>query len=142
MVEVLHAGDKWLGGQHVIPRKLRQSLPKTAARASDAQSMPFIKQLEQARAQVQAANADPWRIRLERIRGKVGDDGIERVSTQAVFDFLEVPQRSRTAGACRRLANLMRELGWSPIKARGMTQSGFRDQVRGYARDKTGESVF
>jgi hypothetical protein len=79
---------------------------------------------------------------IERVRGKVGDDGIERVSTQAVFDFLEVPQRSRTAEACRRLAELMRELGWSPIKARGMTQSGFRDQVRGYARDKTGESVF
>jgi hypothetical protein len=84
----------------------------------------------------------PWHIRLERIRGKVGDDGIERISTQVVFDFLEVPQRSRTAGACRRLAQLMRELGWSQVKARGLTQSGFRDQVRGYARDNTGQSVF
>ena len=123
-------------------KELKRGRPQTSARPSDAPSMPFIKQLEQARAQVQATNADPWHIRLERIRGKVGDDGIERISTQAVFDFLEVPQRSRGAGACRRLARLMRELGWSPIKARGMTQSGFRDQVRGYARDKTGESVF
>jgi hypothetical protein len=123
-------------------KELQRGLPQTAARASDTQSMPFIKQLELAKAQVQAANADPWHIRLERIRGKVGDDGIERVSTQAVFDFLEVPQRSRTAGAYRRLARLMRELGWSQIKARGLTQSGFRDQVRGYARDNTGESVF
>jgi hypothetical protein len=84
-------------------KELKRGRPQTAARPSDAQSMPFIKQLEQARARVQAANADPWHIRLERVRGKVGDDGIERVSTQVVFDFLEVPQRCRTAGACRRL---------------------------------------
>ena len=123
-------------------KELERGRPQTAAGCSDAQSMPFIKRLEQARARVQAANADPWHIRLERIRGKVGDDGIERISTQVVFDFLEVPQRSRTAGACRRLAQLMRELGWSQIKARGLTQSGFRDQVRGYARDNTGQSMF
>jgi hypothetical protein len=29
----------------------------------------------------------------------------------------------------------MRELGWTPMKARGLGQSGFKDQVRGYARD-------
>jgi hypothetical protein len=101
----------------------------------------FIAVLKQAQKEAQTPR-DPWHLRLERVRGKKGDDGIERASTQAVFDFLEVPQRSRTAGACRRLAKLMRELGWSAIKARGMTQSGFRDQVRGYARDNTGESVF
>jgi len=65
----------------------------------------------------------------------VGDDDIERVSTQALFDAFEVTQRSRTAPACRRLARLMRELGWSPMKARGLTQAGYRDQVRGYARE-------
>ena len=73
---------------------------------------------------------------MERVRGKAGYDAVERISTQDLFDLLEVPQRARTAGACRRLAKLMRELGWSPVKARGMTQGGFRDQVRGYARDK------
>jgi hypothetical protein len=86
--------------------------------------------------------AEPWRLRLERVRGKMGDDGIERVPTQTLFDILEVPQRSRGAGACWRLAKLMRELGWSPVKARGLTQSGLRDQVRGYARDKTGLSQY
>ena len=49
------------------------------------------------------------------------------MQSQDLFDCLEVPQRVRNAGACRRLATLMRELGWAPIKARGMTQSGFRD---------------
>jgi hypothetical protein len=34
------------------------------------------------------------------------------------------------------LAELMRELGWSPIKARGLNQAGFRDQIRGYARER------
>ena len=104
--------------------------------------MSFLELLRQSRAQALARTADPWRLRLERARGKIGDDGIERVSTQALFDLLELPQKTRTAGACRRLAKLMRELGWSPIKARGLTQSGFRDQVRGYARDKQGSPLF
>jgi hypothetical protein len=96
--------------------------------------MPFIELLRQSKMEALARSADPWRLRLERVRGKVGYDGVERVSTQDLFDCLEVPQRARNAGACRRLATLMRELGWTPVKARGMTKGGFRDQVRGYAR--------
>ena len=89
------------------------------------------------RSRIQAtAGLDPWRLRLERLQGKLGDYGVERMSTQAVFDFLEVPQSVRSAGACRRLASLMRELGWGPIKARGLNQGGFREQIRGYARDR------
>jgi hypothetical protein len=88
-------------------------------------------------AQHAARNRDPWRLPLERLRGQIGDDGIERLSTQAVLDVLQVPQRSRGAGACRRLARLMRELGWRPVKARGLNQRGLREQIRGYARDKT-----
>jgi hypothetical protein len=103
--------------------------------------MSFIADLKKARDEMRAQTAeqlDPWRIRLERVRGKTWDDGVQRVSTQSLFDFLEVQQRSRNAGAARRLAKIMRELGWSPIKARGMTPGGFTDQVRGYARIKTG----
>jgi hypothetical protein len=81
---------------------------------------------------------DPWRIRLERARGRIGDDGVERVSTQSLFDLLEVPQRNRNAAAARRLARIMRGLGWAPIKARGQTPGGFTDQVRGYARTNAG----
>jgi hypothetical protein len=66
---------------------------------------------------------------------------MERIATAAVLDFLEVPQRSRGAGACRRLARLMRELGWRPVKARGLNQRGLREQIRGYARDKTGSPL-
>jgi hypothetical protein len=101
----------------------------------------FIGLLKQTRSEA-AAKPDPWRLRLERVRGKVGYDQIERVSTQTLLDLLEVPERGRNAGVCRRLAKLMRELGWTPIKARGLTPTGFKDQVRGYARDQSGQALF
>jgi hypothetical protein len=104
--------------------------------------MSFVELLRQTRTRALATSADSWRVRLERARGKLSSDGIERVSTQSLFDLLEVPQRARSTGACRRLAKLMRELGWTPTKARGLTQSGFREQVRGYARDKGGSVLF
>jgi hypothetical protein len=104
--------------------------------------MSFLEQLKQSRAKVRATPADPWRLRLERARGKVDEsDGIERVSSQALMDLLEVPQRARTAGACRRLAKIMRELGWRQIKARGLNQRGLLEQIRGWARDKRGSPL-
>jgi hypothetical protein len=102
----------------------------------------FLEQLKRGREAVRARNADTWRLRLEGVRGKVGDDGIERVGTQTLLDLLDVPQRGRGAGTCRRLAKLMLELGWHPIKARGLTPTGVRDQIRGYARDRKGLSLF
>ena len=68
------------------------------------------------------------------VHGKIGDDGIERITTQLLLDILEVPQRNRGAGACRRLAKLMAELGWMAVRVRGLTQGGYLEQVRGYAR--------
>jgi hypothetical protein len=103
--------------------------------------MSFLEELEKAKAQAHAQAADAWSIRFERVKGKVSFDGIERVTTQALFDILDVPQRGRTSGACKRLAAVMRAQGWSPIKARGLT-SGFRNQVRGWAKDRRGTTVF
>jgi hypothetical protein len=88
--------------------------------------LSFIELLKATQAAAQVRNADPWRIRLESVRGKIGDDGVERTSTQALFDRLDVPQSSRGAGACRRLASLMRDLGWMPVKARGLTRAGIK----------------
>jgi hypothetical protein len=87
---------------------------------------------EQAR---QQRTAHPWEFPIERLRGEVGLDGVERVSTQTVFDVLEVPQRARTAPACSTLAKLMLAYGWTPVRFRGLTRGGFLDQVRGYARE-------
>jgi hypothetical protein len=103
--------------------------------------MSFIGRLQKVRDQVRAQRANPWHVRLESVRGKVGDDGVERISTHTLFDILEVPLRSRNAGAGRRLAKLMRELGWTQIKARGLTPTGLKDQVRGYARDADRSSM-
>jgi len=91
--------------------------------------------LRKLEAELAARDADPWRGPLERLRGKVGDDGIERVTTQTVFDILEIPQRNRGAGACRRLAKLLTQLGWTAVRVQGLTRGGYREQVRGYCRD-------
>jgi hypothetical protein len=96
---------------------------------------PWWQVLEEAKRPPEEQTLDPWRLRLERLRGQIGDDGLERVSTQVVLDILEIPQRSRGAGACRRLAKLMTELGWSAVRVRGLTRGGYREQVRGYCRE-------
>jgi hypothetical protein len=99
--------------------------------------LSFLAQIREAEAKIADAPAvDPWLLPLGRLRGKIGDDGVERIATQVIFDILEVSQRARGAGACRRLAKLMRELGWRPIKARGLNQRGLLEQIRGYARDQ------
>jgi hypothetical protein len=76
---------------------------------------------------------------LERLKGQIGDDGLERVTTQAVLDILEVPQRNRRAGTYRRLSKVMTEIGWTPIRVRGMTRGGYLEQVRGYCRPASGD---
>ncbi len=96
--------------------------------------MSFLSRLQEEQQKLAAQNADPWRLPLERLQGKIGDDGIERITTQLLFDVLEVPQRNRKAGACRRLAKLMAELGWQAVRVRGLTRGGYLEQVRGYCR--------
>ena len=97
--------------------------------------MSFLDKLHDERAKIAERNSDPWRLALERVRGKIGDDGVERITTQLLFDLLEVPQRSRGAGACRRLAKMMAELGWTAVRVRELTRGGYLEQVRGYCRE-------
>ena len=59
---------------------------------------------EEAAKSAAAESADPWRLRLERVRGKLDFyDRLERIGSQTLLDLLEVPQRNRTAGTFRRL---------------------------------------
>jgi hypothetical protein len=98
----------------------------------------FWEELQEAKqqwAQEEQKKVEPWGLRLERLRGKVGDDGVERITTQAVFDILEISQRSRGASACRRLAAVMRDLGWTPVRLRDLTCGGYKEQIRGYCRE-------
>ena len=101
------------------------------------------------RGRVEAAKAaatetvDPWRLTLERVRGKVDFfDGLELISSQTLLDLLEVPQRNRTAGTFRRLAKVMAELGWTAVRARDLTREGFLEQIRGYCRDARNRQSF
>jgi hypothetical protein len=83
-----------------------------------------------------AEDTDPWRLALERVRGKVDFyDRLERVSSQTLLDLLEVPQRHRTAGTFRRLAKVMAELGSTAVRVRDLTRGGYLEQIRGYCRD-------
>ena len=100
--------------------------------------MPFVTLLQEVKAAAQMPSAaDPWAMPIERLRGQVGSDGIERISTQALLDLLEVPQKERKRSTFTRLSKLMREAGWVPIRARELTRGGGakRDQARGYARE-------
>jgi len=94
----------------------------------------FLEKLHEAQARV-AVPVDPWRLRLERVSGKIDYDGLERVGSQTLLDLLEVPQRNRTAGTFRRLAKVMAELGWTAVRVRELTRGGYKEQVRGYCRD-------
>jgi hypothetical protein len=97
--------------------------------------MSWLDKLEKAKAEMTARNVDPWRLPLERVRGKIDYDGIERVTTQVLLDILEVPQRSRRAGIYRHLSKIMVELGWTPVRVRARTRGDYLEQVRGYCRD-------
>jgi hypothetical protein len=101
---------------------------------SEGNKVSFLEKMRAAAAEA-VQPIDPWRLRLERVRGTTGFDGLERISTQTLLDILEVSQRQRTAGSCRRLAKLMAELGWTAVRVRDLTMGGYKEQVRGYVRN-------
>jgi hypothetical protein len=95
----------------------------------------FIQRLRDAAHSVQEVEReDPWTPALRKIKGRVGHDGVERISTADIWDELEVPMRARAALTVR-LSRVMRGLGWRNIHARGLNPGSYRDRVRGYARE-------
>jgi hypothetical protein len=100
----------------------------------DKRKMSWQELLEKACAKRIDRDADPWRLPLQRLRGQIGGDGVERITTQLVLDVLEVPQEQRRAGCYRRLSKVMAGLGWSAVRVRGLTRGGYLEQVRGWAR--------
>jgi hypothetical protein len=98
-------------------------------------NMSWISRLQDAQAAAPAPNVDAYRLPLERLRGQIGDDGLERVSTQTVLDVLGILQHRRRVGTYKRVCKLMVELGWTPVRVRGLSRGAYLEQVRGYARD-------
>jgi hypothetical protein len=109
---------------------------------AELESMPFVDKMRAvAERAKREAIAHPWELVIGRLRGKVGSDQIERLSTTAIFDALEVPMTARTSAACVTVARLMRAAGWSPVRFRCLTPGSWREQVRGYAREVTRAST-
>ena len=66
--------------------------------------MSFVETLRRARAKAIQQRPHPWLVRLQGLKGSTGRDGVERITTQAVLDALEVPQIARTSAVCSTLA--------------------------------------
>jgi hypothetical protein len=98
----------------------------------------FVQKLREIAEATRKANAEhPWEPTLRKLKGRVGPDGVERISTNQVFDALEVPMRRRPSQTVQ-LSRLMQRLGWTNIRARGLNPGSYRDRVRGYAREVPG----
>ena len=90
--------------------------------------MSFLKSLAQACAELDAHHEDPWRKKVEaEVRGK------DTISTAALLDAVRAPA---TTGTARRLAAVMRDLHFIPIKSRRLMPGGRAGNTvtRGWAR--------
>jgi hypothetical protein len=90
--------------------------------------MSLLGKLREACAELEAHRDDPWRKKVEAaLRGK------DAISTAALLDLLRVPA---TTSNCRRLATIMRELNFIPIKSRRLMPGGRagNEVTRGWAR--------
>jgi hypothetical protein len=98
----------------------------------------FVQSLRDGAQRARSSRAeDGWLPILRKLKGRVGHDGVERLSTNDVFDALEVLMRRRPSETIR-LSRLMRSLGWQNIRARGLNPGSYRDRVRGFAREVAG----
>jgi hypothetical protein len=89
--------------------------------------MAWIDKLRAATPEPAAPPQDPWHRRLSKAL-----EGVEAMSTVALLDLLDARP---TSGKARRLAAIMRELKFIPIKSRRLVPGGFRDTVtRGWTR--------
>ena len=90
--------------------------------------MSLIERLHRAQAEMLADQEDPWRHVLERAL----PSNMTSTSTVALLDLLSFP---RTTGNARRVAQIMRQLGWVGIKSRRLAPGGWRTtECRGWSR--------
>ena len=90
--------------------------------------MSFLGKLAEARAELEAHQEDPWREKVEAaVRGK------HTVSSAALLDLVRVPATTNNA---RRVAAIMRDLNFIPIKSRRLMPGGRAGNTvtRGWAR--------
>ena len=99
-------------------------------------SKSFVERLRVTRQRI--TPSDPWIATLRNLRAQIGHDGVARVSTEAIFDQLDLSVLKRTPDAAKRLRGLMILDGWVPVRSRHVTSRGRAARVRGYARMSKG----
>jgi hypothetical protein len=115
--------------------KLREG---TGAHAGD-DTKPFMQVLKES-AEHASDEEHPWMETLRKIKGRIGPDQIERISTRDCFDALLVPMKKRP-GLTLQLSRMMRELNWSNIRAWGLNDHSVLSRVRGFARPAPGSKA-
>jgi hypothetical protein len=95
---------------------------------------PWLTQLRDAAEAMAEQSDDPWALVLDNLRGHVVG-GVERISTQEIYEKLGVRRNVQSGNTGRRLAIYMADRGWKSIRAHGLNPHGrFSTRVRGYAR--------
>ena len=110
-------------------RRIRESI-QGGSTSNAAANVPWRARLREIS---EAMKLDPWERALRNFRGVIGKDGVERVSTCELFDFLEIAEALRARGAVR-LSVVMEKLGWQRVRMHRLNRCGYSDRVRGYAR--------
>lgn len=95
-------------------------------------SRSFLERLREAKSKIEPF--DPLTESLRSLEGSVGSDRIERISSEAIFEALEVPPFKRTPEVAKRIKLSMSKLGWTAVRARLVTSRGRAARIRGYAR--------
>lgn len=82
---------------------------------------------------------DPWQEKLAMVRGKAAGDEVRVLTADLLGEVLSIPVERQHNGHGKRLAALMRELGWeqSKFKIGGKTVRGFhRPKPEGHVDDQ------
>jgi hypothetical protein len=97
------------------------------------QKMP-VSFVEQLRAICTAAPSDDlWSAALDGVTGRVEKD-CEYVSTEWLWELLDVPAVKRTPELASRLRTEMVRRRWVPCRRRHATSKGYAARIRGYVR--------
>ncbi len=113
----------------------RLSLPSllSHAPADGMHQAPFLVRLRQVK-EAQRQRPHPLTDRVSEVRGTVGPDGLERISSQRLADVLGLEPKERTASMWREIRMGMCEQGWTAVRFRAIGGRGHHQHVRGFAR--------
>jgi hypothetical protein len=90
--------------------------------------MSLLERLHHAQAEMLDGQEDPWRRALERALPA----NLACISTVGILSLLDFPINTSNA---RRVARIMRQLGWVGIRSRKLPPGGWRStECRGWAR--------